>query len=122
MPEELELNSGKKRRIIHWNPDAGREQVRSTWTWKRILVWSVGGFFGLLIAAGIVIRAAKLVFGPEIFESKSAQVAAGPTVADANSAFISQAKAEQSHELVAKSLGELRRMPADHPVQLQQMI
>ena len=122
MAEEIESNSAKKRRIIHWNPDAGREQVRNRWTWKRILAWSVGGFFGLLIVAGIAIRAAKLVFGPDIFQPRVAQVAPGQTVADANSAFISQTKAEQLHEMVAKSLGELRRMPADHPMQLQQMI
>src|SRR5215207_11333422 len=99
MPEELELNSGKKRRIIHWNPDAGREQVRSKWTWKRILAWSVGGFFGLLLAAGIVIRAAKLVLGPDIFRAKGEVVVGEPSVADANSAFISRAKAEQMQEI-----------------------
>lgn len=122
MAEELESNSAKKRRIIHWNPDAGRELERRRWTWKRILAWTVGGFFGLLIAAGIVIRLAKLVWGPDIFSPRITANAGGQTVADANTAFISQAKAEQLHEMVAKSLGELRRMPADHPVQLQQMI
>ena len=122
MPEELELNSGKKRRIIHWNPDAGREQVRSKWTWKRILAWSVGGFFGLLIAAGIVIRVAKLVLGPDIFTSR-AEVAAGePSVADASSAFVSRAKAEQMQELASKSLAEIKRIPSDHPVQFQQLV
>ena len=60
MAEENETNTGKKRRIIHWNPDAGREQTQRRWTWKRVLAWSVGGFFGLLIVAGIVIRAAKM--------------------------------------------------------------
>jgi tetratricopeptide (TPR) repeat protein len=122
MAEEIELNSAKKRRIIHWNPEAGREQVRSRWTWKRILLWSVGGFFGLLFAAGIVIRVAKLVFGPDIFESRAVAVAPGQTVADANTAFVSQAKAEQAHELASKSLRELVKMPTDHPVQLEQMI
>lgn len=122
MAEENEPNPSKKRRIIHWNPDAGREQVRRRWTWKRILAWSVGGFFGLLFAAGLVIRGVKLVLGPDIFQSHTAASTAALTVADANSAFINQAKAEQLREIVAKSLGELRRMPADHPLQLQQMI
>jgi tetratricopeptide (TPR) repeat protein len=121
MSEENESNAAKKRRIIHWNPDAGREQLTRQWTWKRILAWSIGGFFGLLFAAGIVIRAAKFVLGPDIFESR-VNVAAGPNVADANSAFISQAKAEQIHELAAKALREVRRIPADHPAQLEQMI
>lgn len=122
MAEETELNSAKKRRIIHWNPDAGREQVRTRWTWKRILAWSVGGFFGLLIVAGIVIRAAKLVLGPDIFKPRSEVVAGGPSVTDANSVFVSRAKAEQMQEIASKSFGEVKRIPADHPVQFQQLI
>lgn len=121
MPEEIESGS-KKRRIIHWNPDAGRELQKRRWTWKRILAWSVGGFFGLLFAAGLVIRVAKLVFGPNIFSPRAAIVAPGETVADANSAFISEAKAEQEHELASKSLRELTKLPTDHPVQFEQMV
>lgn len=108
MAEDIESGS-KKRRIIHWNPDAGRELQQRRWTWKRILLWSVGGFFGLLFAAGIVIRVAKLVLGPDIFESRAAAVAGGPSVSDANSAFISRAKAEQAYELTSKAyLQEIR--------------
>jgi tetratricopeptide (TPR) repeat protein len=121
MAEELESGS-KKRRIIHWNPDAGREQQKRRWTWKRILAWSVGGFFGLLFAAGIVIRVAKLVFGPDIFTSQPVVVAGAPSVSDANSAFINQAKAEQAYELTSKALRELRRIPADHPAQVEHLI
>ena len=121
MPEEIESGS-KKRRIIHWNPDAGREQQKRRWTWKRIVLWSVGGFFGLLFAAGIVIRVAKLVFGPDLFSPRAAAVAPGETVADASSAFISEAKAEQEHELASKSLRELTKLPTDHPVQFEQMV
>jgi tetratricopeptide (TPR) repeat protein len=122
MAEEIEFNTGKKRRIIHWNPDAGREQVRNRWTWKRILAWSVTGFFGLLLAAGIMIRAAKLVLGPDIFTARAGAVAGEPSVADASSAFISRAKAEQMHEMASKSLAEIKRIPSDHPVQFQQLV
>jgi tetratricopeptide (TPR) repeat protein len=122
MAEEIESVSGKKRRIIHWNPDSGREQVRRRWTWKRMLAWGVGSFFGILFAAGIVIRTAKFVFGPDIFTSHPPAQASGGTFAEANSAFISQAKADQSHELASKAMRELRRMPTDHPVQLEQMV
>lgn len=122
MAELNENLAAKKRRVIHWNPDAGQEQVRKRWTWKRITLWSVGGFFGLLFAAGIVIRAAKLVLGPDIFKARAEIAAGGGSVADANSAFVNQAKAEQAFDLASKAMGELRRMPADHPVQLQQMI
>jgi tetratricopeptide (TPR) repeat protein len=122
MAEETDLNSAKKRRIIHWNPDAGREQVRTRWTWKRILAWSVGGFFGLLIVAGVAIRATKLVLGPDVFKSKAEVVAGEPSVEDANSAFISRAKAEQMQEIASKSLAEVKRIPSDHPVQFQQLI
>jgi len=122
MAEENEPNAGKKRRIIHWNPDAGREQVGRRWTWKRILAWGVGGFFGLLFAAGIVIRVAKLVWGPELFQPRPVAATRAETVEDANSAFITEAKAAQLHEIVSKSLRELRRMPTDHPTQLEQMV
>lgn len=121
MAEEIESSSGKKRRVIHWNPDAGREAAARRWTWKRIFGWSVGGFFGLLIAAGLVIRGAKLVLGPDIFNREAVAVTA-PGAQDANSVFISQAKSEQLHEIAAKALTDLRRMPPDHPVQLEQMI
>jgi len=122
MAEENESNSSKKRRIIHWNPDAGREQVHKRWTLKRILLWSVGGFFGLLIAAGIMIRVAKLVLGPDIFKPRAEVVAGGPSVEDASSAFVSRAKAEQMQEMASKSLAEIKRIPSDHPVQFQQLV
>jgi len=122
MAEETDPNSAKKRRIIHWNPDAGRAQESRRWTWKRILLWSVGGFFGLLFAAAIVIRGLKLVLGPDIFSPKAEVVAGAPSVENASSAFISRAKAEQMHEIASKALKELRRVPVDHPVQLQQMV
>lgn len=122
MAEEIEINSGKKRRIIHWNPDAGREQVRTKWTWKRVLIWSVAGFFGLLFTAGILIRVAKLVLGPDIFNRHAEVAVSNPTAEDASSAFISRAKAEQMHELASKSLAEIKRIPADHPVQFQQLV
>ena len=122
MAEEIETNSAKKRRVIHWNPDAGREQSNRRWTWKRLLQWGVGGFFGLLLTAGLVIRGIKLVMGPDVFRPRAEVVVAAPTIADASSAFISQAKADQMHDLALKSLRELRRMPSDHPIQLQQMI
>ncbi len=122
MAEELDNTQGRKRRVIHWNPDAGREQVTRRWTWKRIVLWGVGGFFGVLFAAGLVIRGLKLALGPDLFSPKAAAVAGSPTVADANSAFISQAKAEQSHEITSKALEELKKLPMDHPVQFQQMV
>lgn len=122
MAEEIEPNAGKKRRVIHWNPDAGREEVRRKWTWKRVVAWGAGGFVGLLLVAGVVIRGIKLVFGPDVFQSRTAVVAAEPSVTDASSAFISRAKAEQAYELNSKALRELRRIPTDHPSQLEHLI
>lgn len=122
MAEQPDSTPGKKRRVIHWNPEADREPVKKRWTWKRVLGWSVGGFFCLLIAAGIVIRVAKRVLGPEIFMSSAEVAANAPTAADANSGYISETKAEFTHETAAKALGEIRRLPRDHPVQLQRLI
>lgn len=126
MAEQPEPNATKKRRVIHWNPDAGREQVSRRWTWRRILGWGVGGFFGVLILLGIINRIPKFFGGPTLSDLIAAR-AAGPapraeTVEDASSAFISQAKAEQMHELVSKQFTEIQKLPTDHQVQLQQMI
>lgn len=122
MAEENEINAVRKRRVIHWDPNAGREQEGRRWTWKRIAIWTVGGFFGLLFSAAIVIRAIKYAFGPEVFSPRPQAVAQADTVASASSAFISRAKAEQAHELTSKALDELRKIPPDHTLQMQQMI
>ncbi|MBL9199634.1 MAG: hypothetical protein JNL39_03965 [Opitutaceae bacterium] len=124
MAEEIESDSAqaKKRRIIHWNPDAGREQARSRWTPLRIAAWGVGGFVALLIVAGILIRGAKLVFGPDVFRPRGAVVAKDETVADANASFLAQTKAEQLRDLATKSLGELKRIPPDHPRQTDELV
>jgi len=122
MAEENDTHSGKKRRIIHWNPHAGREQAERRWTWRKILAWGVGGSFGLLLAAGLVIRGVKLVLGPDVFSNQAVAVGTGQNIEDANAAFVTQAKAEQLREMASKTLVQLRRMPADHPLQMQQLI
>lgn len=122
MADETDSTTGKKRRVIHWNPEAGRETQQRRWTFKRIALWTVGGFFGLLVAAGIVIRVAKLVLGPQIFQGGAAVATAAPTHGDASQAFVSQSKAELAHATAAKSLAELKRLPQDHPVQLERLI
>src|SRR5438309_11564552 len=104
MAEQTDPTAGKKRRVIHWNPEADREPVKSAWTWKRILAWSVGGFFGLLFTAGIIIRVAKLVLGPDIFKPGSEMVAGTESAAAANSGYISETKAEFAHETSATLL------------------
>ena len=122
MAEQSDPTPGKKRRVIHWNPEAGQEPVKSQWTVKRIIGWSVGGFFGLLFAAGIVIRVTKLVLGPNVFKPRSEMAADAANPADANSGYISETKAAFVHETSAKALAGLRRLPTDHPVQLQRLI
>jgi len=120
MAEEPESRTGKKHRIIHWNPEEGKAPAARRWSWARILGWTVGGFFGLLIAAGIVIRVVKFVAGPEIFHSGAA--ATVPASSDPNAAFVSETKAEFAHETAGKALAELRRLPQDHPRQLENLI
>ncbi len=121
MAEQNDPTPGKRRRVIHWNPEAGRETVQSRWTWKRVLVWTVGGFFGLLFAAGIVVRVTKLVLGPDIFTPR-VELEAAATAADSTSGYISETKAAFAHENAAKGLAELRRLPTNHPVQVERLI
>lgn len=121
MAEENEPVAGKKHRVIHWNPDAESAPVRRRWTWKRIVGWSAGGFLGLLLVAGIVIRVIKLVAGPEVFQSQG--VSGNATNGrDLNAAFVSETRAEFAHETAAKGLAEVRRLPQNHPVQIEKLI
>ena len=62
MADETDSSAGKKRRVIHWNPDAGREAQKSRWTWPRIALYTFGGVLGLLIVAGGVNRLMRSVF------------------------------------------------------------
>ncbi len=119
MAEESELTTGKKRRIIHWNPDAGKEPVRRRWTWGRITLWSVIGFFALLFAAGGVIRLIKLV-RPEVFQGPAMAAETGST--DPNAAFVSQTKADFTHENTGKALAELRKLPMTNPRQVEKFV
>jgi tetratricopeptide (TPR) repeat protein len=113
MADDTDNSAGKKRRIIHWNPDADAAPPKRRWTPLRIAAWSVGGFFALLFAAGIVVRVIKLVAGPEVFHRS----AAAAVNRDPNAAFISETKAEFAHETVGKALAALRKLPLDHPRQ-----
>lgn len=123
MPDQPEPNLPKKHRVIHWNPEAGNEPVRRRWPWWKVGAAVVGGFFGLLIAAGIVIRGIKLVFGPEVFGTSSAVAgAAEGGVDNPRDAFVSQSRAELARETASKALVELRKLPQDHPRQLERLI
>ena len=121
MAEETEPTTGKKHRIIHWNPDAGKEPVRRRWSWLRITLWTVGVFFGLLFAAGGVIRLVKLV-KPDAFHPQAAVSGEAAGSMDPNAAFVSQTKAEFTHENVGKALAELRRPPMNHPRQIEKFV
>ena len=120
MAEDNEPTTGKKHRIIHWNPEAGKEPVRKRWSWWRVTLWTVGGSIGLLFAAGGVIRLVKLV-RPQTFQSQAPATNVAGNV-DPNAAFVSETKAEFAHENVGKALAELRRLPVSHPRQLEKLI
>lgn len=126
MAELNESQPGRKHRVIHWNPEAGQEPARRRWTWWRILGWSVGGFFGLLIVAGLLIRGARLVFGQDLFRPQQTVSVAGggaaPVQVDPNAAFVSQSKAELSRETASKALAQLSKLPNDHPRQFENLI
>lgn len=110
----------KKRRIIHWDPEHGNTSNQRRWTPLRILGWTVGGFVALLLAAGLVIRGVKLVFGPQVFQLAGAT--ANASAENPGEAFVSQSKAELARENASKALAELRKLPTDHDSQLQRLI
>ncbi|MBI2815280.1 MAG: hypothetical protein HYX71_13475 [Opitutae bacterium] len=119
MSEQPDSSSAKKRRIIHWDPEHGRAAGKKHWTLLRILAWSAGGFVGLLLVAGLAIRGIRLVVGPQFLSDRPAAAAAEESP---GTAFVSESKAQLARETAAKALGELRRLPQDHPSQLQQLI
>ena len=119
MSELPESSPAKKRRIIHWDPEHGRAATKKHWTLLRVLAWSAGGFLGLLIIAGVAIRGIRLLVGPQFLSGQPAAATAPETP---GTAFVSESKAQLARETAAKSLGELRRLPQDHPSQLQQLI
>ncbi|HKB57942.1 MAG TPA: hypothetical protein VKC51_10160 [Lacunisphaera sp.] len=119
MSEQPDSSPAKKRRIIHWDPEHGRVAGKRHWTVLRIAAWSAGGFLGLLIIAGVAIRGIRLVVGPQFLSSRPAVASAPETP---GTAFVSESKAQLARETAAKALTELRRLPQDHPSQLQQLI
>lgn len=122
MAEEHESSSGKKRRIIHWNPDVSNQPEKRRWTPLRIAAWGLGGFVALIIAGRITVEFSKLVFGPDVFRAASASGSGPATPSDPSSVFVSRSKAELARENVSKALAEMRRLPQDHPQQLQKLI
>jgi tetratricopeptide (TPR) repeat protein len=87
----------------------------------RITAWVAGGGLIALIVAGLAIRGLRLVVGPQ-FLRPGAEVAATSAPESPGDAFVSQSKAELAHENALKALGELRRLPQDHPALLQRFI
>lgn len=86
----------------------------------RVIGWGLGGTLGLLIAAGLVIRGIRLVVGPQFLRPAAATEVASSE--SAGTAFVSESKAALARENVAKAVAEIRRLPQDHPSQLQQLI
>lgn len=120
MSESPDPSTNRKRRVIHWDPEHGRASGAKHWTVLRITAWVAGGTLALLIVAGLVIRGLRLVVGPQFLRPGTAVAAAAPE--SPGDAFVSQSKAELAHENALKALGELRRLPQDHPSLLQRFI
>ncbi len=120
MSEQTDPTPAKKRRVIHWDPEHGQSTGKKSWTILRYAVWAAGGLLALLIVAGLIIRGIRMVAGPQFLRPAAAAEVASQE--SAGSAFVTESKAALARENVAKALAELRRMPQDHPNQLQQLI
>jgi tetratricopeptide (TPR) repeat protein len=125
MAQESPHSPGRKHRVVHWKPGNENIEQRAGWRFGRILLWSVGGLVGLFILAAVAIRGVKLIVGPETFARWTAPAAATVdpgTSRDPTAGFVSRSKAELARETVQRGLGEIRRLPQDHPAQLQRLI
>ncbi|HTL68733.1 MAG TPA: hypothetical protein VL200_13810 [Lacunisphaera sp.] len=119
MSDPADSATAKKRRIIHWDPEHGRAEGKKKWTLLRIVGWTVGGFFGLLLFAGLAIRGIRLVVGPQFLRPAPPSATAK---VDPGAAFVSESKAELAHETAYKALVEIRKLPQDHPSQFERLI
>lgn len=91
----------------------------------RIMLWTAGGLLGLFLLAALGIRGVRLVVGPETFARWTAPTPASSapaSAADPTAGFVSRSKAELARETAQRGLGEIRRLPQDHPAQLQRLI
>lgn len=122
MPEETESSPTRKRRVIHWNPDAGKELQRSRWTVKRIAAWIVLGPIALLLVAAVVIRGTKLVFGPQVFGGASAAAVVAAPPESAAVTFDNENKAQFAHDKAKAGLAQVAKLPQNHPSQLAQRV
>lgn len=120
MPDETESSPTRKRRVIHWNPDAGKEQQRSRWTAKRFAAWLIGGPIVLLLVAAVVIRGTKLVLGPQVFGGAPAVAATPPESAAV--AFANETNAQFAYDNAKKGLAQAAKLPNNHPSQLAQRV
>ena len=120
MSEQTDSSPAKKRRVIHWDPEHGQATGKKRWTVLRIVAWGFGGTLALLLLAGLVIRGIRIVVGPQFLRPEAAVEVASRE--SAGTAFVSESKAALARENVAKALAEIRRMPQDHPNQLEQLI
>ena len=120
MSESPDTSPTKKHRVIHWDPEHGRDSGAKRWTILRVAGWVLGGGFALLVVAGLVIRGVRLIVGPEFL--RPAAVAPAKAEADPSLAFVTESKATHARENVENALAEMRRLPQDHPSQLQQLI
>lgn len=122
MSEQTDPSPAKKRRVIHWDPEHGQAAGTKRWTILRIAAWGLGGTLALLLVAGLVIRGIRAVVGPQFLRPAAVAAVEVTSRESAGTAFVSESKAMLARENVAKALAEIRRMPQDHPSQLQQLI
>ena len=122
MSEQTDPSPAKKRRVIHWDPEHGQAAGTKRWTILRIAAWGLGGALALLLVAGLVIRGIRAVVGPQFLRPAAVAAVEVASRESAGTAFVSESKAMLARENVAKALAEIRRMPQDHPSQLQQLI
>lgn len=126
MPEDSSQSTGTRHQIIHWNPDQGAEpEPKAKEGNRRTLALVLGGCALVAIAVGLSWAVFKLTAGPDQASGSSGYdtLSIGETLTgDPRASFVSRSRAELSRDTAARSLGEFRKMPAEHPRLLQEMI
>ena len=127
MPDDSSQPPGNRHQIIHWNPGHETAQepppARSS---NRTLYLVLGGCALFVVTVGLTWlvfslsnRQTEPSSGPASYDS----LAIGEALSgDPRALFVSRSRAELSRDTASRSLAEFRRMPAEHPRILQEMI
>jgi tetratricopeptide (TPR) repeat protein len=127
MPEDPHPPPSNRHQIIHWDPGHSTEPEEPTATEGRRTIYLVAGGFALVILAvgatwGVFSVRAGSTTSQQGTNSFGSLGMDGSGTNNPRNTFVSRSRAELSRDTSARALAEFRRMPAEHPRLIQELI